>query len=59
MFDRKQANIPPQMESLAKYHENGILMYMEMEGTAGGANKSMTKMECTAFEKRDTTIRTR
>ena len=59
MFDRKQANIPPQMESLAKYHENGILMYMEMEGKAGGANKSMTKMECTAFEKRDTTIRTR
>ena len=59
MFDRKQANIPPQMESLAKYHENGVLMYMEMEGKAGGANKSVTKMECTAFEERDTTIRTR
>ncbi len=61
VFKRKQANIPPQMQSLAKHYENGLMMYMEMDDKKNKDKKedTSTTIECTAFEKTDAVIRTR
>lgn len=61
VFDKKQANVPPQFQSLAQYHENGLVMFMEMQDklNAGGKDDSSVTMECVAFEKKGTEIRTR
>lgn len=61
VFNTKQANIPPQMKSLAKQYDNGLMMYMEMEDKKNRGNNSDTSaiMECIAFEKTTTEIRTR
>ena len=60
VFNTKQANIPPEMKSLAKHYENGLMMYMEMEDKNNKGNKeASTTIECVAFEKTDIEIRTR
>lgn len=61
VFKNKQANIPPQMQSLAKHYENGLMMYMEMDDKKNKGEKedTSTTMECVAFEKANVEIRTR
>lgn len=59
VFETKQANVPRQFESLAKYHENGLVMFMEMQDKSSGSSDAVTTMECIAFEKQSSVIRTR
>ncbi len=60
VFNTKQTNIPPEMKSLAKHYENGLMMYMEMEDKSNKNNKeASTTIECVAYEKTDIEIRTR
>lgn len=61
LFKKKQANIPPKMQSIARHYENGLMMYMEMEDkkNKGGKEDVSATMECVAFEKKDAEIRTR
>ena len=58
VFNTKQANIPARMKSMAQHYEDGLMMYMEMEDKKNKGDGSAT-MECVAFEKTTTEIRTR
>lgn len=58
VFNTKQANIPARMKAMAQHYEDGLMMYMEMEDKKNKGDGSAT-MECVAFEKTTTEIRTR
>lgn len=60
MFKSEHANIPPAMQKFSREHENGLMMYMEMEDKTNKKRKNTSAtMECVAFKPTELVIKTR